>query len=393
VTTIVEADPLAVGLIQPSVPGTPARLGSVDQLVHHLQEDVSELVVVLGPSVCLEQACLVAEQYRAMRPALAIVLVRECMDSSVLAAAMRSGVREVVATDDVAGLTSAVRRAEALARALSGGEQVGEARPVAGGLITVFSTKGGVGKTVVSTNLGAALADLGHRVCIVDLDVESGDAAVMLSLVPERSLGDLARIGGALDEDAVESLLTRHSDRLSVLAAPPDLGVVVAAESVGQALALLKGMFDVVVVDTGGSFDGHTLQALDHSDLLVLVGTLDQPALKNLRLAVGTLDLLNYPRDLWRLALNRADPRVGLSVAEFEKTLGVPAAVTLTSSRDVLVAVNRGETLVRSNGGHSTSRTFASFAARLSQDISLPGRTQPHPRRTSRRATRVRRAA
>lgn len=391
-TTIVEADPLTVGLIQPAVPGTPARLGSLDELAHHLERDASELVVVLGPSVSLDQACLVAEQYRDLRPALAIVLVRECVDGSVLAAAMRSGVREVVATGD-AGLTSAVRRAEALARALSGGEHAGEAREAAGGLVTIFSTKGGVGKTVVATNLGAALADLGHRVCLVDLDIEGGDAAVMLSLVPQHSLGDLAGISGPLDERAVESLLTHHSDRLSVLAAPLNLGAMVAAAPVGEALAILKRMFDVVVVDTGGSFSEHTLQALDHSDLLVLVGTLDLPALKNLRLAIGTLDLLNYPRDLWRLALNRADSRVGLSIEEFENTLGVPAAVTLTSSRDVLVAVNRGETIVSANCGHTASRTFASFAARLSEDLSLPGRAMPHQRRTSRRTIRVRKAA
>jgi pilus assembly protein CpaE len=392
-TTLIESDPLVLDLIQQSVPGSPAVLSTAEELTHHLSGDPAERVVVLGPSVSLEHARGLAETFRILRPTLGVVLVRALVDHEVLSAALRCGIREVVATDDVAGLHSAVRRVEAVARAMSGaGEQVDGGARLPGGLVTVFSTKGGVGKTVVATNLGAALADLGHRVCVVDLDVEGGDAAVMLSLAPQHTLGDLGRISGTLDEGAVESILTRHSERLSVLAAPLKLGAPVASVSVGHVLEILKGMFDVVVVDTGGSFDDHTLQALDHSDLLVLVGTLDVPALKNLKLAVGTLDLLNYPRDLWRLAINRADSRVGLSVEDFEKTLGLHTAVTLSSSRDVLVAVNRGEPIVRTNGGHAVSRSLAAFAATLSRDIALPGRTSSQ-RRVSRRSTRARKAA
>ena len=87
-------------------------------------------------------------------------------------------------------------------------------------------------------------------------------------------------------------------------------------------------MFDVVVVDTSGMFDDYVLPALDHSDLVVLVGTLDIPSLKGLKLAVGTLDLLNLPRERWRLVLNRADTKVGLSAGEFER----PSASRPTSA-------------------------------------------------------------
>ena len=127
-------------------------------------------------------------------------------------------------------------------------------------------------------------------------------------------------------------------------------------------------MFDVVVVDTSGAFDDYALPALDHSDVLVLVGTLDIPALKSLKLATGTLDLLNFPRDRWRLLLNRADAKVGLSAKEFAETLGVEVAASLPSSRDVLTAVNRGEAIVRANPGHQVSKALAAFAASLAPD-------------------------
>ena len=383
-TTIVENDPLVADLIRQSVSGTATVLPTVDDLARQLERDLAEHAVVLGPSVPVDQAVAIAERHRVQRPALGVVLVRPTVDTSVLARAMRAGMREVVATGDLAGLGSAVRRIHASAAA--------DGTP--GGLVTVFSSKGGVGKSLLATNLGAALADLGHRACLVDLDIDGGDVAVMLKLAPRHTLADLGRMGGGVNAGAVESLLTRHSERLAVLAAPIHLRTTVAAPSVGRVLEILQGMFDVVVVDTSGSFDDHALQAFDRSDLLVLVGTLDVPALKNLKRAAGTLDLLNQPRDLWRLAVNRADARVGLSVEEAEKTLGLSAALTLPSSRDVLVAVNRGEPIVRATPAHPVSRKLASFAAAISRDIALPGRASPAgDRRASRWTARAARKA
>ena len=393
-TTIIENDPQVADLLRQAVPGSTSILTTTDELTQHLEKDPSVHAVVLGPSVPLERAVEIAESNRILRPALGIVLVRPTVDGGLLARAMRSGMREVVAVDDLTGLGHAVRRAQAVARAMSTNGERATAAEAPGALVTVFSTKGGVGKTLLATNLGAALADRGHRVCIVDLDVEAGDVAVMMSLTPQHTLGDLARINGELDAGAVESLVTRQSDRLSVLAAPVYLGVQVAPASVARMLELLKGMFDVVVVDTSGAFDDHSLQALDHSDLLVLVGTLDIPSVKNLKLAIGTLDLLNFPRDLWRLLVNRADPKIGLSIDEVEKTLGVSVAAAVPSSRDVLTAVNRGEPIVRANPGHEVSRKLAAFAAEISRDVALPGRPAPTTsRRAPRRVLRSRKVA
>lgn len=373
-TTLIESDPRVLDRIRRALPGAVVVLPTTDGLEAHLEREPSEHAVVLGPSVSVEAAAEVAERNRIVRPALGVVLVRHTVDNAVLARALRSGMREVVATDDATALAHAVRRAQAVARAMFQTGEQGEVGGAAGALVTVFSTKGGVGKSLVATSLGTALAGLGHRTCIVDLDIEGGDVAIMLSLNPQHTLADLARINGAPDTGAVESLLTQHSERLSVLAAPLHLGTTVSAPAVGGVLDVLKGMFDVVIVDTAGAFDDHALQALDHSDLLVLVGTLDIPSLKGLKLAVGTLDLLNYPRDLWRLLLNRADARIGLSKEEVEKTLGLSVTTTVPSSRDVLMAVNRGESIVRAEPNHEVSRALGTLAASIARDIALPAR-------------------
>ena len=171
-TAIIETDAVAADLIREAVPGTSAVLSSPDQLVRHLEQHPAEQAVVLGPSVGVDQALALAEQLRIERPALGVVLVRTVVDGDVLARAMRSGVREVVAGDDAAGLGHAVRRAQTVARAMTSADSAADSAP--GGLLTVFSAKGGVGKSFVSTNLSCALADLGHRVCLVDFDIEGG---------------------------------------------------------------------------------------------------------------------------------------------------------------------------------------------------------------------------
>jgi pilus assembly protein CpaE len=394
-TAIVEHDPVLVDLLRSAVGDSATVLSSADRLEEHLQRHPEEHAVVLGPSVEDARAASLAERQRIARPAVGIILVRPEVDNEVLTEALRSGMREVVATDDAAGLRQALDRVRILAEAMSenagAGRRLGGSGGRRGRLLTVFSTKGGVGKTLVATNLAAVLTDLGQQVCVVDLDVNGGDVSLMLQLSPQHTLADLAGIAVDLDTSGIQSLLVEDGAGLTVLAAPVHLASPVPVEPVGMVLDTLKQLFDIVVVDTSGAFDEFALHALDHSDLLLLVGTLDIPSLKSLKLATGTLDLLNLPRDRWRVLLNRADPKVGLSAAEFEETLGLPIAASLSSSRDVLAAVNRGELIVRCQRGHQVSKALRGLAAALADDLETApaAEADPSPRGRRRRSRKV----
>jgi pilus assembly protein CpaE len=396
-TTVVEQDPVLVELFRSTLDGQVTVLPTPGAAEEHLRQHPEEHVVVLGPSVDDEAAADFARRNRIVRPAVGVVLVRPEVGHEVLTAALRSGMSEVVETSDVTALRDAVARADEVARAMAESlDQAGAA--TRGALVTVFSTKGGVGKSLVATNLAASLADQGSRVCLVDLDVQCGDVAIMLQVTPLHTLGDLDLIRGDVDTSGLASLLTEHSTNLTVLAAPLQLGTQVPVDEVGTVLDLLTGMFDVVVVDTSGQFDDHGLQALDRTDVLVLVGTLDIPSLKSLKLAAGTLDLLGIPRERWRLVLNRADAKVGLSADEFVQTLGLAVTTSLPSSRDVLLSVNRGEAIVRVNRGNPVSKALSELASSLlSSTVRAPepAGTEPdeRPRRSLRRVTRTRKVA
>jgi pilus assembly protein CpaE len=370
VTAIVDLDPATAETIHSALGPESQVIPSLDALRRHLETQFAEDVVVLGPTVDQASALSLASAMRVTRPSLAVILVRRRVDTSVLSDALRSGVFEVVEERDLAGLNTSVARARDLARQLREtveGVGTSESEEGRGILVTVFSAKGGCGKTTLATNLAAALADRGRReVCLVDLDLAFGDVAIALQLFPAHTIADAVPLAGSLDLPAVMSLLTPHSPGLTTLVAPIEPGTAesIPATLVSHVLRLLKQQFDFVVVDTPPAFDDHVLAAFDQSDMVALLATLDIPALKNLKLTLETLDLLNYPRDRWRLVLNRADSKVGLALGEVEKTLKAPITAQIPSSRDVPASINRGVPIVLDDPKHPVSVAIKIFAER-----------------------------
>lgn len=371
-------------------------LSSMDALRRHILDQTVVDVVVIAPSIPVEDAYHFAGSVRISHPDIGVVLIRRRVDAVALADALRAGVREVVSHRDLAALVEAVRRNQELARAMrqtaGSAEDADEPRAR---VVTVFSAKGGCGKTTLSTNLAAALADGGKRqVCLVDLDLSFGDVAIAMQLFPAHTIADAVQLSDSLDRAGVSSLLTPHSPGLTTLVAPVEPGSAesIPAALVGELLTLLRQMFDFIVIDTPPAFTDHVLAAFDQSDYIALIATLDIPALKNLKLTLETMDLLSYPRDRYRVVVNRADSKVGLSLSEVEKTLGAPIAAEIPSSRDVPAAINRGVPIVLDNRSHPVSVAIANFAERnlaagFSSSASIPSEL-----RTDRRGIRRRKA-
>jgi pilus assembly protein CpaE len=182
-----------------------------------------------------------------------------------------------------------------------------------------------------------------------------------------------------IDANTLEPLLTEHSRGFATLLAPvqPDAKDTISVALVSRVLGVLKRRFDVVVVDTAPAFDEHVLQAIDASDHLLMVTTLDVPTLKNVKIANETLDLLNFPRSRRHLVLNRADDKVGLSAEKVESTLGMPVAQAIPTSIDVAHATNAGEPITASHPRHAASQAYAKLAEHLASRSAAPTVTGP----------------
>ena len=352
-------------LLSVSGPGS-RSVESLDDVKRILPDSPSESALVLGAGVDLGAAAALSDTLRVTRPGLSVILVRRRIDTSVLAEALRSGMREVVEERDLTGLGEAVRRARELYVAVTGPTPVKDDHRV-GTLFTVFSPKGGVGKTTLSVNLAVALAARHGRVCLVDLDLSFGDVALTLQLPPVRTIGDVVALDGDIDADTLQPLLTEHPRGFWTMLAPvqPDAKDTISVTLVARLLSVLKSRFDYVVVDTAPAFDEHVLQAIDASDHLLMVATLDVPTLKNVKIANETLDLLNFPRSRRHVVLNRADDKVGLSAEKVETTLGMPIAQAIPTSTDVAHATNAGEPISASHPRHAASQAYARLAERI----------------------------
>ncbi|MBO4206234.1 AAA family ATPase [Micromonospora echinofusca] len=338
-----------------------------------------EWLVVLGPGVELGEAMAMAAGYRLSRPSLGVVLIRAQTDVGVLGDALRAGIREVVPADDSVQLLNACARSVEISRQLL---PVSPTRPEQSGpetdakVVTVFAAKGGCGKTTVATNLAVALAEGGRRrVGLIDLDLAFGDVAIMLQLVPERSMADAVGLGPALDGRAVRALFTPYGPGVDALLAPtgPTEGEQVKQDLVTQILQLSRSLFDFVVIDTPPQFNDHVLVALDLSHQHVLLTTPDIPALKNLRITLDTFDLLNLPQEHRLVVLNRSDAKVGLTSADIARVIRTPIAAYVPSSRDVPVSINRGVPIVLDNPQHPVSRAIQDLAVNRLAD-GQPGR-------------------
>jgi pilus assembly protein CpaE len=222
-----------------------------------------------------------------------------------------------------------------------------------GEVITIFSAKGGVGKTTIATNLAALLSEeMEKSVVIVDLDLQFGDVPILLDFVPRRTIIDLT-VAGEFGQDEVQHCLYQYSPNLRVMAPPtrPEEAELVSGSHVKRLIEILRGLADYIIIDTAQSFDEPILAALDESDYIAIIATLDIPTIKNVRLCLEVMQgVLDYPVDKTRLVVNRAADNIGIKADVLEEKLGIDISTKIPSDGRLAVqAANTGIPFVLSN--------------------------------------------
>jgi pilus assembly protein CpaE len=232
----------------------------------------------------------------------------------------------------------------------------------------VFSPKGGTGKTVTATNLATSFAKYeGKHTLLLDLDLQFGDAAIMLGLEPEKTIYDLVVAPGELDSEKLAGYITKHPCGLDILPAPlrPEDAELVTESKLARLLEVARESYDVIVVDTSPFFHGPMLATLDRTDELLMLCGLDVPTLKNVRLSLQTLELLSFPAGRIRFVLNRANSKVGMKKSEVEGALGIKIGFEVPSDRAVPLGVNRGQPPAIADSGSDFGKAIRQVAKSL----------------------------
>ncbi len=342
-------------------------LGDVKSIVQLREPDL----VLIGPSIEQNLAMSVAQELAVEHPNTAFVLVAKEVSTELLHQALRSGLRDVVSAgetfDGVAQCVSAALQSTLDRRSAVRKELPADKLEVArrGRVATVFSTKGGVGKTVIASNIGVALAStLKRSVVLIDLDLQFGDTGIVLNLVPERTIYDALQVFDRLDVEMIKGFLTEHESGLKVLLAPirPEEAEFITVSRLGAVIDLLREIADFVIIDTAAAFDDVVLAAIDRSDDVFAVATMDVASIKNTRVSLQKLGQMGYDSDKVHLVLNRADSKVWLDPDEVERVIVGRAVVKIPSDRLVPRSVNRGVPVVLDSPKSAVAHSLVALA-------------------------------
>ena len=212
--------------------------------------------------------------------------------------------------------------------------------------VTVFSTKGGVGKTTLALNLAIAIRRLtGKRVALVDLDLMSGNLGLMAGIAWKRSIKDMVDDINNLDKEMVDSYCTEHPSGVKILSAPvqPDFSGFIQADHIQKILSLLSEVFNYVIVDGPTYLHDTVIPALEESSEIVAVTTLDLPAIQNMKQCLDLLTRLSM-RSKVRVVLNRVGYMGGLKVKDVEDELGMDVQCVIPDQEKIAMdAANMGK--------------------------------------------------
>src|SRR4030095_11064081 len=355
-----EVEDDAVGWVQSVV-------AAEEILVDH--SDHSAHVLVVSPEVREPDALGLAEFVGRVAPMTAVVVVRDKSWNGLLPAAMRAGIRDVV---DLTRGSEELR--DAVERAILWAENVSQARGQKaatskhrGSIISVFASKGGVGKTFLTTNLAAALANITKQeTAVADLDVNMGDVFSYFGREPAKDMSDLLALGEKVDREVVFANGTKLEEHLWGFGAVPDPSAPPpGGEAVGKYLRTLRENFAFTVRDASAAYTDLALACFDLSDAICLVTMLDVVGVKHLSKALDTLLTLGAHRERFGVGVNRADSRVGLDPKDVERVMKLQVDTLIPSSRLVPTCLNKGRPVVLEEPDSEVADSIFRFASRF----------------------------
>jgi len=327
-------------------------------------EQLYDEIVRLKPAAALitldsnpEQSIATIKRLAAERPAMAIISAARSDSADLILKSLRAGARDFlripIVPDELKTVLDGIAEFSA--------DQV-EAPKKKGRMISVFSSKGGCGTSFLATNLAAAMSG---RTVLVDLNLQAGDLPLFLGIDPKYSIADMAEHRARLDESLVNSFITPYSTNLSLLAAPKEVDAAdeVEPEHIFEVLQRLRESYDLVVLDPQHTFDAITLAALDQSDEIILVLTLDIPAIRSTQRALEIFERLGYPRKKVRVVVNRWSKQIDLDLQQVEKFLGEPVTGFVPSDYQTAVtSINLGQPLVQSDSSSKIAQEIRRLA-------------------------------
>jgi pilus assembly protein CpaE len=234
-------------------------------------------------------------------------------------------------------------------------------------VISVFSPKGGVGKTTIAFNLAVALGQLGLKTALIDGSLQYGDLRALLK-VPSDVPSILDLPTDRVLESDLRDVLWRDPAGVDILLAPPrvEMAEMVSARDVEKTLSLLRRLYEAIVIDTPTTLSEVTLAFLDASDIVLSIVTYDSTTIHNTIAVSEVFNSIGYAPEKLHYLVNRADSSGGLNRDELARALGrKPDFEVVSDGRLVVQANNEGMPFVVTSPDAAVSRDVMRAAAAI----------------------------
>lgn len=352
-----------LGMLESENIGTAAQVKSgpmaLDK-VESLDPDVAVIILGAGES----DAFAICERIYLDKPRCTVLMVSENVDADSLQKALGAGAMNLISWPEgpaalQEAIFAAVNRKTMHLGALNEKHRSGPTSKV----VTVFGTKGGIGKTTIAVNLAVKLSQMNKKVALIDFDLQFGDVGVFMDIDAKDTIAELVQDNTNLDIDTIRNYMVLHSSGVHVLCAPnsPEYADIVTGSHVERILNALKGYYDYIILDTPPVLNECVLSAIEGAGQVLFILGLDISILRNAKICLSLMDSLGFKDKITMIVNREVDGSVTLK--DVQKIVDRPIVARFPSDWKLAVAaLNKGVPFVVSAPNSGLSRSLSGFA-------------------------------
>lgn len=345
-------------------------IGEGESLTSNYQDiiNLAPSIVIADVSGNFNENYEIAEKIIAKLPSVKIIATASDYSTDIVIRAMRAGIREFLPKPLIKdNLLKSIDKFKN--QILGSNDEENNSK-----VITVFSNKGGVGRTSLAVNLALELANITkEKVALVDLNMHLGDVTTFLDIKPSFDISYLIKKVDSADEEFMLSTLEQYQNTgMYILADPPYMEEAKKIQpiEVQKMIDKLRTVFPYIVIDTSSAFDNITVTALDNSDLILLVSTINVPSVRNCQRCLDAFDRLGYEEEKTKIIVNRYMENDDIKIEDVEKALDKNIYWRVPNNYyTIMSAINKGQPVSEINNDSNIAKCYRELATDISDNI------------------------